>query len=50
MLESPVQSGLLSKFGKTETETGLPNAADLKNRTATDEDRFTAVLAVFAWS
>jgi hypothetical protein len=30
VLESPVQSGLLSEFGKTETETSLSNAPNLK--------------------
>jgi hypothetical protein len=38
VLESPVQSGLLSIFGKTETETGFYQLIDWKRLDKTDVD------------
>jgi hypothetical protein len=43
VLESPVRSGLLPKFGKTETGTGCYRLMDWKKPQRTDVDRFTAV-------
>jgi hypothetical protein len=40
----PVWSGLLPKFGKTETETGPGQSQDCKKPTKTDIDRFMSVL------
>ncbi|KAF8175756.1 hypothetical protein BJ912DRAFT_930942 [Pholiota molesta] len=42
--DSPVQSGLLPIFGKTETETGPGQSQDCKRPIKTDIDRFTSVL------
>jgi hypothetical protein len=47
VFESPVRSGLLSKFGKTETETGLYRLMDRKKPHLTDTDRFSAVFVGF---
>ena len=47
MLGSPVRSGLLSNFGKTETETGPHKLEDPKKPDRTDVNRFRAVLCGF---
>ena len=46
-LESPVRSGLLSKFGKTETGTGYFRLMDRKKPHRTDVDRLRAVFVGF---
>jgi hypothetical protein len=43
VLESPVQSGFLPIFGKTETETGLPVFEDHKKLDWTNLNRSFAV-------
>ena len=43
VLESPVQSGFSSQFGKTETGTGLPFLKYSQDRTETVINRSTAV-------
>jgi len=47
VLGSPVRSGLLSNFGKTETETGPDKLEDPKKPDRTDVNRFRAVLCGF---
>jgi hypothetical protein len=47
VLESPVQSGLLPKFGKTETWTGSDQLMDRKKPHRTDINRLSAVRVGF---
>ena len=47
MLGSPVRSGLLSNFGKTETETSPHKSEDPEKPDRTDVNRFIAVLCGF---
>jgi hypothetical protein len=49
VLGSPVQSGLLSKFDKTETWTGPHKLTNLEKLDRTDINRSSAVLVGFLW-